>query len=206
MRILFIGLAWIVGQQGVIAQENAYSLAKKLQEQFLSAPAVSFSFNLPEEGRITILDDVHGGHVRLESAKLTIVSDGKTIWNYDKSTNREMIDNVASGSAFRDASSLFRFADNYTARITAQHGSHYTLELSPNALLQSLFGATGHMQTLTLELQMRKNTLRVVSASAQSKQGTTKAERLSISTLKTVPANQFSIHLPKSATVTDLRE
>ena len=191
----------------VLAQESATSLAQKLQEQFLSASAVSFSFDLPSEGHIAILADIRTGHIRLESRKLLIASDGKTVWNVDKSANRETIDNVTQSSAFRDPSSLFQFANNYIPKIIAQHSvTRYTLQLTPNAQLQSLLSQAGGMETLTLELNMIKSTVKIMSASAASSNGTSTVKHLKIATLKSVPANSFDIKTSASTKVIDLRE
>src|ERR1019366_2362251 len=99
------------------AQETPLSLAKKLQAQFLNSPGVSLAFDLANEGRVTITDDMPNGHIRIESPSMLIISDGHTIWNYQKREDRVTIDNVTPTSAFHDPGSLFRFADNYAAII-----------------------------------------------------------------------------------------
>lgn len=189
------------------AQETAMSLAKTLQEQFLASPAVSFSFDIEGRGHIKILADLKNGRMRMEGDKNLIVTDFKTVWNYDKPAHTETIDQ-AYKDAIQDASTLFRFADNYSSRIIHQHGpSKFTLELTPKGSLQSLLSNAGNMGTLTLQLQKKKSTVKIVSASAISTEHSLKIEHIQISALKSVPNDkQFEIVVPSSTKVIDLRE
>ena len=186
---------------------SPHSLAQKLQAEFLSAPGVAFSFDLKNEGRIRITADLRGGHIRLESPKLLIISDGKTVWSYDKPANRLTIDNVTAGSAFHDPASLFRFADNYSDSIAAWNGkTRYTLVLTPVPALQSLLHSAGEMQSLRLELEARGSRIHIIKASAVSSHGTAQIEHLEIKTLARIRPSDF-IFTPKASTkVIDLRE
>ena len=122
LRRLFILVAACLASMMLHAQETPQSLAKKLQEQFINAPEVSLAFDLANEGRVTISADIHSGRIRIESPSTLIISDGHTVWNYQKTDDRVTIDNVTASSAFKDPASLFRFADNYTASITKWDG------------------------------------------------------------------------------------
>jgi outer membrane lipoprotein-sorting protein len=189
------------------AQETAPTLAKKLQEQFLNAPGVSLAFDLGNEGHVTITADVHGGSVRIESPSMLIISDGHTVWNYQKREDRVTIDNVTASSAFKDPASLFRFADNYTAKIARTDGAaQYPLELTPKPALQSLLKSAGEIQNITLGLRIKKQKVEIIYASASSSKGTTQAEKLIVKTLGHIRAQDF-IFTPKPSTkVIDLRE
>jgi outer membrane lipoprotein-sorting protein len=189
------------------AQETTQSLAKKLQAQYLNSPAVSLAFDLANEGRVTISADMHNGHISIESPSMLIISDGHTIWSYQKREDRVTIDNVAPTSAFHDPGSLFRFADNYTSAITNASGAgHYTLELTPLPALQPLLKSAGEIQKIMLALQLKKQYFRITSATATSSKGTTKAEKLTIKTLPKIHEQDF-IFKPKSTTkIIDLRE
>lgn len=192
---------------GLTAKETPQSLAEKLQAQFLSAPAVTLSFDLKSEGHIRITTDLKGGHIRLESPSLLILSDGKTVWNYDKAADRETIDNVTAGSEFHDPASLFRFADNYTAQVAKWDGKNrYTLLLTPGPVLQALLKSAGEMQSLQLDIELRGSRVLVRKASATSSRGTAEVEHLQIKTLTKIQPSDF-IFTPKSSTkVIDLRE
>jgi hypothetical protein len=189
------------------AQETPQSLAKKLQEQFLNAPEVSLAFDLAKEGRVTILADVHNGHIRIESSSMLIISDGHTVWNYQKHEDRLTIDNVTAGSAFQDPASLFRFADNYTVSIIKWDGNtRCTLELTPLPTLQSLLKSAGEIQKIALELRIKKQKVEITNASATSSQGTTHAEKLAIKTLAQIRSQDFIFKPKPSTKVIDLRE
>ncbi len=189
------------------ATETPQALAKKLQEQFLNAPGVSLSFNLPNEGRISITTDMRSGHIRIESPSMLIISDGHTVWNYQKHEDRVTIDNVTAGSAFQDPASLFRFADNYTSSIVKWDGNtRCTLELTPLPALQSLLKSAGEIQKITLELHIKKQKVEITNASATSSHGTTHAEKLAIKTLAQVRSQDFIFKPKPSTKVIDLRE
>ncbi len=207
LRRLFILVAACLVTMMLHAQETPQSLAKKLQEQFLNAPEVSLAFDLENEGRVTIWADAIHGNIRIESPSMLIISDGHTVWNYQKHDDRVTIDNVANSSAFKDPASLFRFADNYTASITTWDGtSRCTLELTPNAVLQALLKSAGEIQKITLSLRISKQKVEITRASAASSKGTTRAEKLTIKTLRKIQQSDF-IFKPKASTkVIDLRE
>ena len=189
------------------ARETPESLAKKLQEQFLAAQGVSLAFDLADEGRITIETDLHTGRIRIESPAMLILSDGHTVWNYQKREDRVTIDNTNANSAFKDPASLFRFADNYTARITKWDGTMLcTLELSPLPKLLSLLKAAGEIQNLSLELQIKKQGLKIMSATATSSKGAARAEKLTINTVHHVRDEDFVFKPRPSTKVIDLRE
>ncbi len=190
------------------------SLAQKLQTQFLSAPAVAISFDLKNQGHILITVDLRSGgsrdgsdRIRLESPTLLIISDGETVWSYDKTADRETIDNVTAGSEFHDPASLFRFADNYSAQIAASNGkTRYTLVLTPSQALQSLLKSAGAMQSLRLDLELHGSRVVIRNASATTSRGTTQIEHLHIKMLKQVPTSEFNFTPKASTKVIDLRE
>jgi len=203
--VVILCIAFILHPSSFILSPQ--SLAQKLQSQFLSAPAVSLSFDLKNAGHILITADLKGGHIRLESPSLLIISDGKTVWNYDKTADRETIDNVTAGSEFHDPASLFRFADNYTASIAASNGkTRYTLVLTPSQTLQSLLKSAGEMESLQLDLELHGNHVMITKASATSSRGTTQIEHLQIKTLKQVLSSEFIFTPTATTKVIDLRE
>lgn len=205
-RMLLMTCLCLIGST-LLAQETPQSLSKKLQGQFLGAPGVSLAFDLENEGRISITADMHNGHIRIESPTMLIISDGHTIWNYQKKDDRVTIDNVTPTSAFHDPGSLFRFADNYMAAIANVAGTeHYILELTPLPALESLLKSAGDIQKITLALQIKKQRIVITNATAVSSKGTTNAEKLTIKTLANTHDQDF-IFKPKSSTkIIDLRE
>ena len=204
--LFFSFLLFLSSSNLILAQETPQSLAQKLQTHFISAPGMEMSFNIKGEGRITIKADVQGKRVRIESPKLLIISDGKTVWNYEKNTDRVTIDNAAPSSVFHDPTGLFRFADNYTAKIVETDSiKNYSIEFTPLAQLLPLFKAAGDMQKLTLDIRFEKTgQLRILSASAKSANGVTHTQEILL--LNRIQQSDF-VFTPKSTTkVIDLRE
>ncbi len=188
------------------AKETPHTLAQKLQEQFLSAPGVELSFDLKHQGHIQFTADLRGGHVRLESPSLLIISDGKTVWSYDKKADQVTIDDVTASSDFHDPASMFRFADNYTPNILSESGARYTLELTPAKQLQSLLHAAGEMQSLRLDLVVHGPQVRILSAAASSSRGTAEVRNLKITTLTHSSPSDFVFQPKASTKMIDLRE
>ncbi len=205
-RVLLVPVLLVAACAMASASETPQSLAEKLQQEFLAAPAVSLSFDLKNEEHLRILTDMRGGHIRMESPQLLIISDGNTIWNYDKSGDRVTIDNVTASSEFHDPASLFRFADNYTASLEHVSGNQYTLVLTPSSALQSLMHSAGRLQSLRLSVTVHGSRVQIASASATSFRGTTDVAHLKIQMLQTANASDF-VFTPKASTkVIDLRE
>ena len=205
-RIFLLFFCFFVNETS-FAQETPQSLAEKLPDQCRRAPGGSRSFDRATAGRVSITADIHNGHVRIESPSMLIISDGHTIWNYQKREDRVTIDNVTAGSAFQDPLSLFRFADNYTASIAAWNGTaQCTLELTPLPKLQSLLKSAGEIQYIILELRIKQQKVEITSASAVSSKGTTRAEKLAIKMLSKIRAQDFVFSPKPSTKVIDLRE
>src|ERR1035441_9922598 len=141
--ILFLSFLLVLTlSNSLLATETPQSLAQKLQKSFLDRPGDELEFYIKGEGKIIVMVDVEGKRVRIESPSLLIISDGKTVWNYQKKEDRVTIDNAAPSSIFHDPIALFRFADNYTATIVKTDSiKNYSLDLSPQPQLKSLLNA-----------------------------------------------------------------
>jgi outer membrane lipoprotein-sorting protein len=188
------------------ADETAASLARKLEDQLLRAPAISAKFTLAEQGTVSISADVRNNKLRIENGQALIISDGKTIWNYDKHANRVTIDAIAANSPLKDPTSLFRFSSNYSVVLVRSHGTAYTLELTPSNQLQSLMKAAGELQHITLDVKTSKKEVKMVKASASSSRGNTQVSGLKITTLKSARSTDFIFKGNSSTKVIDLRE
>jgi outer membrane lipoprotein-sorting protein len=188
------------------AQESAQSLTRKLEQQFLAAPAISAKFSLSGQGTITVTADMKNNKLRIENAQALLISDGKTIWNYDKHANRVTIDGIAKNSALKDPASLFRFSSNYTAALVKSKGTAYTLELTPSNQLQSLLKAAGELQHIILDVKATKKNVTIVKASASSSNGNAQVSGLKITTLKSARASDFIFKGNNATKVIDLRE
>src|SRR5690242_5045523 len=100
--LFFLATIWI-GRSSAIPlnftaplkiQATGDDLAKALESQLLSGSAVQMKFAIKGVGNVTMTADVSSNKVRVETSTLTIVSDGSTVWNYNKSSHQVTIDNV----------------------------------------------------------------------------------------------------------------
>lgn len=188
------------------AEESATSLAKKLEAQIFSTPAVSMSFKSSTEGKVTIKADLKGKRIRLETAKMLLISDGKTIWNINKITKRVTIDAVTAHSAFRDPAALFKFSNNYLAQLSGHTGSSYTLDLIPGKDIASLFQQAGTNQRLRVTMKLAKKTVKILSAKAVTGTGETSTGPVAIAQLRSTKASDFEFQRSASMSIIDLRE
>jgi outer membrane lipoprotein-sorting protein len=189
------------------ATETAATIAQKLQESLLSGAGVSMKFTLAGQGKISINTDLKQHRVRMESPSMLIISDGKTIWNYKKTSRQLTIDNVSSkGSAFQDPGSLFKFSSNYSARLASHTGSTYVVEFTPNSQLQSLLKNSADIQRLSLTVNVAQGHIKIKKAVAAGSKGNSQASTLSITTLRTVKGSDFVMATNSQMKIIDLRE
>lgn len=199
-------LTFVFGLHAVHAEESAQSLAKRLQAQILGSSEVVMTFTSPSEGKVTVKADLSGKHIRLESPRMLIISDGKTIWNINKKANSATIDVVSSQSAFRDPAALFKFSENYLAQLVSHASSKYVVDLIPSAAVSGLFKQSGSDQHLRVTLKATPKSLKVVSAKAMSATGQSSTGPVSITQLKSTKASDFEFHRAPAMKVIDLRE
>jgi outer membrane lipoprotein-sorting protein len=204
--LLFAALAIVSSFVGVRAEESASTLAKKLETQILASHEVVMSFKSPKEGRISLKADLKGKRVRLESPSVLILSDGKTIWNINKQTNRVTIDAVSSHSPFRDPAAVFRFSQNYLAQLASHTGSSYTLDLVPGKELADLFKQTGDNQQLRVSLKVSGASVRILRAKALTSKGESSTGPVTITQLKSTKASDFEFQRTPKMSIIDLRE
>jgi outer membrane lipoprotein-sorting protein len=189
-------------------QLSAQELAKMLEQQVLSGEGVSMKFKIKNGENVSVIADVKSKKVRIETGSMTIVSDGQTVYNYQKRNNQLTIDALGKGraSALSNPKDLFLFATNYSAKLVSAKDGNYVLALVPNAKVQSALQAAGGISTITFNLGVAKEKLSIKSASAASNGQNVETGALTVKSMKSLPAAQFSFNAPKGAKVIDLRE
>jgi outer membrane lipoprotein-sorting protein len=188
------------------AEESATSLAKKLEAQIFSTPAVSMSFKSSTEGKVTVKADLKNKRIRLETSKMLLISDGKTIWNINKLTKRVTIDGVSDHSAFRDPAALFRFSSNYLAQLNAHTGTSYTLDLIPSKDIAAVFQQAGANQRLRVTMKLSGKSVKVLGAKAISLTGQSATGPVAIAQLRSTKSSDFEFQRTASMSIIDLRE
>jgi outer membrane lipoprotein-sorting protein len=189
-------------------QLSAQELARMLEQQVLSGEGVSMKFKIKDGENVSVVADVKSKKVRIETASMTIISDGQTVYNYQKRNNQLTIDALGKGraSALSNPKDLFLFATNYSATLVSSNAKDYVLALTPNARVQSTLQAAGGISTITFNLNVANQKLNIKSAMAASNGKNVETGALSVKSLKTLPANQFVFNTPKGARVIDLRD
>jgi outer membrane lipoprotein-sorting protein len=185
---------------------SAQDLAKMLEQQMLAGSAVSMKFKIKGGDQVTVTADINSKKVRIESNSMTIVSDGATVWNYQKKNNQVTIDAIGKSSALQNPRDIFLFASNYAASLVSSKGNSYVLALTPNQKVQSILQSAGGVSKLTFTLGIAKDKLTIRSASAESKGQNFETGGLTVKSLKSVKASEFAFAAPKGAKVIDLRE
>jgi outer membrane lipoprotein-sorting protein len=191
-----------------LVQLSAQDLAKMLEQQVLSGEGVSMKFKIKDGENVSVVADVKTKKVRIETGSMTIVSDGQTVYNYQKRTNQLTIDALGKGraSALSNPKDLFLFATNYSAKLVSAKNGSYVLALTPNAKVQSALQAAGGISTITFNLGVANDKLSIKGASAASNGQNVETGALTVKSLKSLAASQFSFNAPKGARVIDLRE
>lgn len=193
-------------------QLSALDLAKMLEDQVLSGEGVSMKFKIKGDRglgeNVSVVADVKSRKVRIETASMTIVSDGQTVYNYQKRTNQLTIDALGKGraSALSNPKDIFLFATNYSAKLVSSKNGSYVLALTPNAKVQSALQAAGGISQITFNLGVANEKLSIRGASAASNGQNIETGALTVKSLKSLPASQFAFNAPKGAKVIDLRE
>jgi outer membrane lipoprotein-sorting protein len=189
------------------AQVSAQDLAAQLEKQLNSGAAVRMKFKANDES-YSLLADLHKRRARIETGKLTIVTDGSSVWNYNKQTNQVTIDAPSNNknSALQSPGDLFQFSSNYTSELVTSNGNSYTLKLTPNDHVRSMLNSLGAIKSLTLEVSKKGKTVTIKHASIETANGTNSTSSLSVKSVKTIAASDFIFTAPKGAKTVDLRE
>lgn len=118
----------------VYANHTKESLFKELTAKYGNITSMSASFNNEERQLNGILIAAKGNKYKLTSSQMDLVSDGATIWNYQKAENKVIINNMNS---FDTRSSLdvifFSFIQDYKPKSISRNDFGYTLELEPKS-------------------------------------------------------------------------
>jgi outer membrane lipoprotein-sorting protein len=189
------------------AQVSAQDLSTQLEKQLNAGAAIRMKFKANDES-YSLLADLHKKRARIETGKLTIVTDGSTVWNYNKQINQVTIDAPSNNknSALQSPGDLFQFSSNYTSEIVTSKGNLYTLKLTPNDHVRSMLNSLGAIKSLTLELSKKGRAVTIKHASIETANGTNSTSSLSVKSVKTIAGSDFIFNAPKGAKTFDLRE
>jgi outer membrane lipoprotein-sorting protein len=206
-RIPFLVALSLLFSGTASAQESASSLATRIENLFASAGDV-MTFTMQGQGKITLVVARTNTGGRLETPTMVILSNGKTIWNYDKKADRVTVDELKANSIFEHPVQLFQFAHNYTPQIVSSKGQQYVLQLTPNNDIASVLKDVGEMRQLELTVLASKKNVKILKAKAVSSKGESFVNALTIKPLdeKQLSKYNFSFKAGPHTKVVDLRE
>lgn len=187
--------------------QSAAELTKEIEKTYLSGEAVSATFSLGEAGKMSLTVAPRSNKFRLETKKELIVSDGETMWNYNKERKQLVID--AAGGANKknvmSISDIFIFSNNYSALLASSKKNTYELVLTPLDPVKKVFDKM-EISSMTFSLERKGKMLKIKSISANSRGVKTILGNVKISASKKTPAATFTFTSPKGVKVTDLRD
>ncbi len=189
--------------------QTAEELTKELERTYLAGEGISATFSLGAEGKMSLTVAPHTNKFRIETNKETIVSDGTTTWNFNKTTKHVVVDAVGKSNKkeMRSISEMFIFSNNYSSKVASSKKNSWALVLTPLDPVKKIFDQSGISSiTFSLQRSSKAKPLIVTSIAANSGGIKTKLGNVKISVLKKIPQNTFSFIAPKEVKVTDLRE
>jgi outer membrane lipoprotein-sorting protein len=204
----FVAFFLLLSFGPAFAQPSADEVIAKVDQQINSGAAIKMKFSVPGQGSFSILADLGARRARIVAGNMTIVTDGATVWNYNKTTNQLTIDALSNNpnSALKSPQGLFKFSTNYSAEMLEQHGSTYTIKLTPNAQVHELMASLGDVSSLTFTVTKSRKGYTIKKALLERNSGKTTISSLTVTSVKSVSHSDFTFSAPAGAKTVDLRE
>jgi len=208
LSIWTLSILSLVISSAALAQRTADEIITQVDRQINSGAAIRMKFSVPGEGAYSILADLGARRARIVAGDLTIVTDGATVWNYNKRTKQLTIDALSNNpnSALKSPQDLFKFHDNYAAELVDHHGSTYTIKLTPNAQVHELMSSLGDIESITFTVVKSKKGYTIKRGLLARTSGKTQISALTVSSVKSVSHSDFTFLAPPGAKMIDLRE
>ena len=135
MKKLLLMFLLLVPIVSMYADDDAESIVSSLQKKYDNVKDISISFVQNVQFAVTqntqtfsgTLVMKKGNKYRIEMEQQTIVTDGTTVWTFNKANNQVFIDKYKNDSqSFSPDKILTNLPDNYTAEILGKekHGDH----------------------------------------------------------------------------------
>lgn len=181
------------------AQPN--DLLEKIQKKYSSIENLSANFSRMNEGEVVFTGNIFykkPSSVRLELKNITVVSDGKTNWNYNKKENKVIVSNYDEENPALISMDRILFEYPKQSEISStKEGEIQILTLKPkdeSGLNYSLIKLYINKENLIDNITVEKDDGEVIQI-----------KLLDIEVNKKIPASKFSFSPPKGSKVIDLR-
>jgi outer membrane lipoprotein carrier protein len=183
----------------VYGQDNSSDLLKALQTKYNSANTISVNFTKFSgskedfSGKLFLKKD---NKLRIELKNNTIISDGKTFWNYNKKENKVIINNYDPSEP--SELSLNTFINDYPSKsnlTSGEEGNYKTLTLVPK---------TSELNFNSAKLFINKDDL-VDKVIIDSNSGEAEIAFSNYKIDRGIPDSEFTYSPPEGIKVIDLR-
>ncbi len=125
-RICLLGASLALAALSALAGDDALEIVTKLQDKYKSINDVSVSFtqdvlfgvSRAEQSTKGTLAMRHGNNYRIDTDQQTIVTDGTSVWSYNKANNQVFVDKYKDDpNSFSAEKVLVNIPETYTSTI-----------------------------------------------------------------------------------------
>lgn len=185
----------------VYAQKSAKEQLADIQNKYKSAKDFSVEFNQSlnnQSGTSGRMMYSKGNKLRVELKNMTIISDGKTVWNYNNSKNQVIVNNADNGS--ESFFTIDNFLNDYPSKCTVtseDDNGKQVLVLTPNKNSGISF------KKAKIWIGNDNVIERII---VENSKGTMNVNFSGYSFNKNIPDSRFSFSAPEGTKVIDLRK
>ena len=187
----------------LFAQYDKDKLYKDIKDKYQNPKSVSLKFNYKEMNISGSIVAAEGNKYILEISNRIIVSDGTTVWNYDRKKNNVLVNNFESSNSSSLEQFFFEILSKYypvklTKENSSEKKSSLVLTLEPTKQSNTVEGVK------QIKLWILPKTLEIRSISLITNNDTKTYDILKLEVnMKNVPS--FAFTAPKDAKVIDMR-
>src|SRR5579872_2922272 len=170
-----------------LSAQTADEMAKELEKVYSKGIGTTISFVLDgEKNSLTFMNN--SPKFRLESPTDIFISDGTTIWHYQKKKKEVVIDKASSNAtSLSNAQEILKFSSNYSS-VLSHKRSTYELQLTPSKNIQQLMENTGGISQITFSFtRTAKSGIQIKKVMAKALSGNISVRNISITSMKKLP-------------------
>jgi chaperone LolA len=200
LKIFNLIFFFLLVSASIFSQNNGNNLLQALQNKFNNLSDLTAQFEQSANGTVNLAGKIFyqkGNKLRLELKNITIVSDGNTVWNYNKNQKKVIISNYDGSDP--SILSIENLINNYPSKCSV------TEETNGNERMLTLIPKDSDLNFSRLNLTVGKNNLIEKAEIDEPASGTV------IITLKNYKLNtginnsEFTFTPPEGCKVIDLR-